>query len=255
MPVDAHFAEPLLELPSEPNEALLRNALMNLIGNAYKHGRRPDGGGRVVLRCAGRDRDVAIARTLRALREFRIAGVATTIPADIARLAKQYQRNAERIDVRDGAFQIECTRCGSCIDACDAVLTETAATLALKGKWAVIVQGSYARRELCPGSDLDIALVHAGGARGRTAEAAEPDLRANRRLDRETDGSLDNASYGSPNVCVVFPNTSVTSCVPPTGRSRPLRRWCRCSTRPRCPPASTRRRWPRRRSRRRRGGR
>ena len=57
-------------------------------------------------------------------------------------------------------------------DACDAVLTETAATLALKGKWAVIVQGSYARRELCPGSDLDIALVHAGGARGRTAEAA-----------------------------------------------------------------------------------
>lgn len=26
------------------------------------------------------------------------------------------------IDIRDGAFQIECTRCGSCIDACDAVL-------------------------------------------------------------------------------------------------------------------------------------
>jgi cytochrome c oxidase accessory protein FixG len=26
------------------------------------------------------------------------------------------------IDVRDGAFQIECTRCGSCIDACDGVL-------------------------------------------------------------------------------------------------------------------------------------
>jgi cytochrome c oxidase accessory protein FixG len=26
------------------------------------------------------------------------------------------------IDIRDGSFQIECTRCGSCIDACDAVL-------------------------------------------------------------------------------------------------------------------------------------
>ncbi len=26
------------------------------------------------------------------------------------------------IDIRDGSFQIECTRCGSCIDSCDAVL-------------------------------------------------------------------------------------------------------------------------------------
>jgi hypothetical protein len=26
------------------------------------------------------------------------------------------------IDIRDGSFQIECTRCGSCIDACDVVL-------------------------------------------------------------------------------------------------------------------------------------
>jgi polyferredoxin len=26
------------------------------------------------------------------------------------------------IDIRDGSFQIECTRCGSCIDACDQVL-------------------------------------------------------------------------------------------------------------------------------------
>ncbi len=36
------------------------------------------------LICWGSDRDVAIARTLRALREFEIEGVATTIPADIA---------------------------------------------------------------------------------------------------------------------------------------------------------------------------
>ena len=26
------------------------------------------------------------------------------------------------IDIRDGAFQIECTRCGSCIDSCEKVL-------------------------------------------------------------------------------------------------------------------------------------
>ncbi|MCC5953307.1 MAG: acetyl-CoA carboxylase biotin carboxylase subunit [Acidimicrobiia bacterium] len=36
------------------------------------------------LICWGKDRPTAIARTLRALREFRIAGIATTIPADIA---------------------------------------------------------------------------------------------------------------------------------------------------------------------------
>jgi ferredoxin len=27
-----------------------------------------------------------------------------------------------QIDIRDGAYQIECTRCGTCIDACDTVL-------------------------------------------------------------------------------------------------------------------------------------
>ena len=36
------------------------------------------------LICWGKDRPTAIARTLRALREFRIEGIATTIPADIA---------------------------------------------------------------------------------------------------------------------------------------------------------------------------
>lgn len=39
------------------------------------------------LICWGQDRDTAIARTLRALREFEVEGVATTIPADIAILA------------------------------------------------------------------------------------------------------------------------------------------------------------------------
>ena len=36
------------------------------------------------LICWGTDRDVAIARTIRALEEFEIAGIATTIPADLA---------------------------------------------------------------------------------------------------------------------------------------------------------------------------
>src|SRR5690606_21625455 len=36
------------------------------------------------LICWGRDRQTAIDRMLRALREFRIDGIATTIPADVA---------------------------------------------------------------------------------------------------------------------------------------------------------------------------
>jgi acetyl-CoA/propionyl-CoA carboxylase biotin carboxyl carrier protein len=36
------------------------------------------------LVCWGADRDVAIARTIRALEEFEIGGIATTIPADLA---------------------------------------------------------------------------------------------------------------------------------------------------------------------------
>ena len=41
------------------------------------------------LICWGSDRDTAIQRTLRALREFRIEGISTTIPADIAILEHQ----------------------------------------------------------------------------------------------------------------------------------------------------------------------
>ena len=41
------------------------------------------------LICWGSDRDTAIRRTLRALREFRIEGIATTIPADLAILEHQ----------------------------------------------------------------------------------------------------------------------------------------------------------------------
>jgi [protein-PII] uridylyltransferase len=61
-------------------------------------------------------------------------------------------------------------------DACDATVVEAASALAVKGKWAVIALGSYARRELCPGSDLDVVLLHAGGARAAVGNAASRSL-------------------------------------------------------------------------------
>lgn len=38
--------------------------------------------------------------------------------------------------------------------------------------WAIVALGSYARRELCPGSDVDVMLLHGGGRRGTAADAA-----------------------------------------------------------------------------------
>src|SRR5690606_11804530 len=43
----------------------------------------------------GQTRDIAIDRTIRALEEFRIEGLATTIPADLAILRHEDFRNAE----------------------------------------------------------------------------------------------------------------------------------------------------------------
>jgi [protein-PII] uridylyltransferase len=46
----------------------------------------------------------------------------------------------------------------------DAALTEQANDLPGE-PWAVVALGSYARRELCPGSDVDVMLLHEGGRR------------------------------------------------------------------------------------------
>ncbi len=52
-------------------------------------------------------------------------------------------------------------------DAVDAALAEAFGELSGAGEVAVVALGSYARRELCPGSDIDVLLVHAmKGRRG-----------------------------------------------------------------------------------------
>ena len=50
-------------------------------------------------------------------------------------------------------------------DAVDAALVEAFADLDRSGEVALVALGSYARRELCPGSDIDVLLVH--NLRGR----------------------------------------------------------------------------------------
>lgn len=51
-------------------------------------------------------------------------------------------------------------------DLVDGVVHDVLATLDRSDGWAVVALGSYARRELTPGSDVDIMLLHSGGRRG-----------------------------------------------------------------------------------------
>ena len=86
------------------------------------------------------------------------------------RLRSARERVVADITLRGAAFG------AALAAACDEAIVESASALAVKGKWAVIALGSYARRELCPGSDLDVVLIHAGGARGPVADAAARSL-------------------------------------------------------------------------------
>jgi [protein-PII] uridylyltransferase len=50
-------------------------------------------------------------------------------------------------------------------DVLDAVVRDALATVERSSGWAVVALGSYARRELAPGSDVDVMLLHPGGRR------------------------------------------------------------------------------------------
>ena len=57
-------------------------------------------------------------------------------------------------------------------DVVDRALTAAAHDVRLPERWALVALGSYATRELCPGSDVDVMLLH-GPERGGRASARE----------------------------------------------------------------------------------
>ena len=65
-----------------------------------------------------------------------------------------------RADLRGAAFGV------ALADVVDDALMDASRVLDPSPAWSLIALGSYARRELCPGSDIDVMLLHAGGKRG-----------------------------------------------------------------------------------------
>ena len=50
----------------------------------------------------------------------------------------------------------------------DHALVDASASIGGREGWVLVALGSYARRELCPGSDVDVMLLYAGGRRHRS---------------------------------------------------------------------------------------
>ena len=96
------------------------------------------------------------------------ASASTTLRATSATLRAERARLVDDVATRGTVFG------AALADAIDAACRTSAVRIALPGSWAVVALGSYARRELCPGSDLDVLLLHDGrGDAAAVATAAE----------------------------------------------------------------------------------